>query len=731
MTNDAIPDISILIVGWNTRDYLARCLRAVPGAAEKLTVEIVVVDNGSTDGTQAMLAEEFPHVQIIQNDENVGFGRANNIGAKVSRGRTLLILGSDCELQPGSLPSMVAELDQDPAIGMVLCRILNPDGSLQPSVHESFPSPWSQLGDLFFLSSLRYALYRHPALHPWLLRSTARAHARTRDVAWGGGACALVRRDLFLSLGGFDERFFMYSEDVDLCKRIGEAGYRLRYLAEPSAIHNWGKSTEQVPERMLCESYKSRILYFDKHFPGWGGSMARWIALRELEIRRLLYRLAAWLLSQRGEALRNRASACAACLEAVRAIVPQTAERSARSGTHAFLLLLVVVVVFSLFRYGHDLVKLVVEAPFIDFAHYYTYATAVSLGLNPFDPQAVGAVDAMLNLRRAGAAANYPPLFYLFMQPWVHLPFRAAAIGWLLASQACLVLVLWLCIHRYGEASPTQVAVAVFVMLNYQPLMESLALGQSNVWLLLLLTVAWWGLRSERPWMSAVAIAVVVHSKIQYALLLPLLWWIGYRQVSFRALALAALGLGVGVLALGPSHHVEYVRYVTALPDYLAAWTANISPRGTVHRLLAAPGDGRLLADGLTLALDALFLGVFARAIPRTPTPDSSTLDWAWGLGLCAVLLLSPVTEEHHLVILLLPLMLLLLSDSIERMRARDLVVLVAAILLLGSRYSLEQFPAFHQGALSLLAAGKLVGVAGLAWVLAARLSHTCRSGRL
>jgi len=722
MTHDPIPDISVLIVSWNTRDYLAKCLRAVPGAAGPLTVEIIVVDNGSSDGTQAMLAEEFPHVRVIQSRENVGFGKASNIGVQASRGRTVLILGSDCELQPVSLPPMVVELDRDLSIGMVLCRILNPDGSLQPSVHESFPSPWSQLGDLFFLSSLRYAVYRRPALHRWLLRATLKAHLRTRDVAWGGGMCMLVRRDLFLSLGGFDERFFMYSEDVDLCKRIREAGYRLRYLAEPSAIHSWGKSAEQVPERMLCESYKSRILYFDKHFPVWGGSMARWIALRELEIRRLLYLLAARLPSQRGEALRDRASACTACRQAIRAFQPQSADRTPRSGGHALLLLLAVVVTFSLFRYGHDLAKLLVHALFIDFAHYYTYATVVSLGLNPFDPQAVGTVDAMLGLRRAGAAANYPPLFYLFMQPWVHLPFRAAAIVWLLAGQACLVLVLWFCIHRYGEASPTQVAVALFVMLNYQPLMESLALGQSNIWLLLLLTLAWWGLRSERPWVSAVAVAVIVHVKIQYALLLPLLWWIGYRQVSFRALALAALGLGVGVLALGLAHHIEYVRYVTSLPDYLAAWTANISPRGTVHRLLAASGDVRMLADGLTLALDALVLGVCMRAIPRTSTPDSSTLDWAWGLGLCAILLLSPLTEEHHLVVLLLPLMLLLLSDSIERMRARDLVVLVAAILLLGSRYSLEQFPAFHQGALSLLAAGKLVGVIGLMWVLLTRL---------
>jgi len=375
MTHDPIPDISVLIVSWNTRDYLARCLRAIPGAAGTLTVEIIVVDNGSSDGTQTMLAEEFPHVRMIQNRENVGFGKANNIGARASRGSALLILNSDCEHQPGSLQAIVAELDRDASIGMVLCRILNPDGSLQPSVHESFPSPWSQLGDLFFLPSLRYAVYRRPALHRWLLRATLRAHLRTRDVAWGGGMCMLVRRDLFLSLGGFDERFFMYCEDMDLCKRIREAGYRLRYLAEQSAVHNWGKSTEQVPERMLCESYKSRILYFDKHFPGWGGSMARWIALRELEVRRLVFVLASRLLANRREALKDRASACVACREAVRAIEPQAAGRSARPGANALLLLLVVVVVFSLFRYGHDLAKLVAEVPFIDFAHYYTYAT--------------------------------------------------------------------------------------------------------------------------------------------------------------------------------------------------------------------------------------------------------------------------------------------------------------------------------------------------------------------
>lgn len=315
MAHDHIPDISALIVSWNTRDYLVRCLRAIPGATGTLTVEIIVVDNGSSDGTQAMLAEEFPHVRVIQSRENVGFGKASNIGVQASRGRTLLILGSDCELQPVSLPPMIVELDRDPSIGMVLCRILNPDGSLQPSVHESFPSPWSQLGDLFFLPSLRYAVYRRPALHRWLLRATLKAHLRTRDVAWGGGMCMLVRRDLFLSLGGFDERFFMYSEDMDLCKRIREAGCRVRYLAEPSAVHNWGKSTEQVPERMLCESYKSRILYFDKHFPGWGGAVARWITKRELGFRFLIFSLLAFVPSRHQSVFRQKAVTSGACFK--------------------------------------------------------------------------------------------------------------------------------------------------------------------------------------------------------------------------------------------------------------------------------------------------------------------------------------------------------------------------------------------------------------------------------
>jgi GT2 family glycosyltransferase len=320
MSHEPLPDVSIVIVSLNTRQYLSRCLAAIPRAADRLRFEVVVVDNGSTDGTQAMLAEAIPQVRLIQSAENLGFGRANNVGAGAGRGRTVLLLNSDCEPQPGSLGKLLAALDQDPSLGGVFCRLLNADGTLQPSVHRAFPTPWTLLGEVFFLSPLRYAIYRHPSLHPWLLGSTIRAHSRAHDVAWGGAACMLIRREVFQTLGGFDERFFMYCEDMDLCKRIRDAGYRLRYLPDAAAIHHWGKSAVQLPSAMLWEAYRSRLYYYEKHFPGWGGAMARRLAMGELWLRQAVFSLLARLPSDHREVWRQRAAASADSLRALRGV---------------------------------------------------------------------------------------------------------------------------------------------------------------------------------------------------------------------------------------------------------------------------------------------------------------------------------------------------------------------------------------------------------------------------
>ena len=381
-------------------------------------------------------------------------------------------------------------------------------------------------------------------------------------------------------------------------------------------------------------------------------------------------------------------------------------------------LCLALVVLFGLFRYLHTLAVLLWEAPFIDFAHYYTYATVIRLGQDAFDPQAVARVDALLAIRRAGAAANYPPLFYVLMQPWTLLAFRPAAVVWLVTSQACVLGALALCLRRFVPPSPVGVAAALFVAFNYQPLVESLALGQVNALLLLLVTIAWWGVRAGHPWVAAVSVALCPFVKVQYALLLPALWWMRQRRILGRALLLVAIGVALSVALLGPAHHVGYVRYLLAPPDYLRTWTANLSPGATLHRLLSPHGEARLVADGLTLVVDALLVIVFARAIPRRVSPASPTFDWAWALVVTAVPLLSPLTEEHHLAVLLLPLALILLARWDMALLSVESGLLLASVLLLGSRYSLERFSVFHEGIPSLLAGGKLVGAFCLAWLL-------------
>ena len=714
------PDITVVIVSWNTRQALERCLASLQQAARQGSLEIIVVDNGSTDGSQAMVAERFPSVRLIQNRDNLGYGKAVNIGVKAGTGRHTLILNSDCELASGALAGMAGQLDRDPAVGGLFCRLLNPDGSLQPSVHEQFPSPWGMLGDLFGWSSLRHAVYRRPRLHRWLLRGTLRAHEEERDVEWGGGACLLMRRSAFDAVGGFDERFFMYYEDLDLCHRLRDAGHRLRYVPTATAVHHWGESTAQAPERMLVESYRSRRQYFETYFPGWGGEFSRWTALAEQRMRRVILAGAAMLLPgcrDRAQKQREVSRQCERQLqEQASAGVPEAGKLSFRSLAVGCLL----VTGFSLFRYLHDISQIVLEAPFIDFAHYYTYAYLMGQGLNPFDPQAVAMVDDVLKIRRAGAAANYPPLFYLLMQPWTWMPFHVSAFVWTIVGQVSLFAAVGLCLWHRTTPNPLQLTAALFVALNYQPAMENAALGQANALLFLLVTLAWWGLRSGHHWLTACLIGIAPHIKIQYGLLILLLWVMRHRAVSVRAAVVAGLGVVVGTLVLGETHYLDYLRYLAAMPDYLASWTANLSVRGTLNRLLLPLEHGRVVADAATLAAGLAILLVLVRAIPRSIPPDTHTVDWVWSAGLCAMLLVSPLTEEHHLVVLLFPLLRLLCADV--PLRAGELPLALGAMILVGSRYSFERFPILHEGPLSLLTTGKLLGVVALMWLLVRRL---------
>jgi hypothetical protein len=339
----------------------------------------------------------------------------------------------------------------------------------------------------------------------------------------------------------------------------------------------------------------------------------------------------------------------------------------------------------------------------------------IRLGQDAFDPRPWPGGCPPRHPAR-GAAANYPPLFYVLMQPWTLMAFRPAAVAWFAASQACVCGAVALCLRRFVPPSPVGVAVTLFVAFNYQPLVESLALGQVNALLLLLVTLAWWGARAGHPWVAAASVALCPFLKVQYAFLA--LWWMKQGRILGRALLLVAIGLMVGLAVLGPAHHVEYIRYLLAPPDYLRTWTANLSPGATLQRLLSPHGEARLLADGLTLAVDALLVVLFARATPRGMSPASSTFDWAWAVVVTANPVLSPLTEEHHLAVLLFPLAMILLARWDMALLSVESGLLLASVLLLGSRYSLERFPVFHEGIPSLLAGGKLAGALCLAWLL-------------
>jgi GT2 family glycosyltransferase len=309
-------EVDVVIVSWNTREHLARCLGAVAFNGARPAIDVVVVDNASTDGSPAMVAQKFPHVRLIASDTNAGFGRACNTGARTGSARAILFLNSDCEPAPGAVAAMLAALDGDRAVGAVFCRLVNEDGSLQPSVHRALPTPWAHVGDVLFRTSLLHAIYRHRALTRVLLRSTVRRHALAHDVAWGGGACMLVRRSAFEAIGGFDERFFMYSEDLDVCARLRGAGHRLRYLPEAVAVHAWGASTAQRPAAMVLQAYLSRVRYYHKHFPGRGGRFVAALASIELAVRVAAFSVLGAL--PRGASWRRRAADSAACLAATR-----------------------------------------------------------------------------------------------------------------------------------------------------------------------------------------------------------------------------------------------------------------------------------------------------------------------------------------------------------------------------------------------------------------------------
>lgn len=249
-------DCSIIIVNWNVCALLRRCLARLPEAAgPHVRYEVIVVDNASHDDSVAMVRAEFPAVRLRANPTNRGFSGGNNDGIRLARGRTLLLLNPDTEMQPGSLAALLATVDAAPAVGMAGPRLLNPDGSVQPS-RRRFPTLATALLES---TPLQPYFPNHPILRRYYLAD--QPDDREQDVDWITGACMLVRRDVIRQVGGFDEGYFMYSEELDLCRRIKEAGWRIVYQPAAVVVHHESQSADQdVPARHLRFN-RSKIRY--------------------------------------------------------------------------------------------------------------------------------------------------------------------------------------------------------------------------------------------------------------------------------------------------------------------------------------------------------------------------------------------------------------------------------------------------------------------------------------
>jgi hypothetical protein len=254
-------DVSIIIVSWNTRALLATCLKSVIREAAQLRTEVILVDNASTDGSPAMVREQFPGVRLVENQANRGFASANNQGIRLASGRCVLLLNPDTEMKPGSLASLVGYMDANPRAGAAGSRLLNPDGSLQASSYP-FPSLGRELWRLLHLDRLRpLGVYE---MHAWDM-------TRPRPVEVIQGASLMLRKAALEQVGLLDEDYFIYTEEVDLCYRLQKAGWELAYVPQSQVVHYGGQSTQQVAGEMFLHLYKSKLIFIRKHY-GWGAA---------------------------------------------------------------------------------------------------------------------------------------------------------------------------------------------------------------------------------------------------------------------------------------------------------------------------------------------------------------------------------------------------------------------------------------------------------------------------
>jgi N-acetylglucosaminyl-diphospho-decaprenol L-rhamnosyltransferase len=262
------PEVSVIIVSYNTRELLRECIESILcEQGERPAVEVIVVDNASADGSAAMVAERFPQVRLIANPDNRGFGAACNQGLEVARGRYALILNADIRAQPGALQRLVGFMDAHPDAAICGGQLRYPDGRIQPSCARELTLWW-----VFCEQSMLAKLFPHTRLFGgyWRTHWDFSATIETEQVM---GACMMLRRPF----PRFDEDYFLYCEDTDLCYRVRQAGGKIYYVHDAAFVHHLGASGEPQRAQMVVYYNRGKERYFRKFHGAWQARVCRWL----------------------------------------------------------------------------------------------------------------------------------------------------------------------------------------------------------------------------------------------------------------------------------------------------------------------------------------------------------------------------------------------------------------------------------------------------------------------
>jgi GT2 family glycosyltransferase len=283
-------DVSIIVVNWNVRELLRECLRSAleDGGIAPARLQLIVVDNDSRDGSVEMVRAEFPHLPVIANADNVGFGRANNQALPLCRGRYVLLLNPDTRVLPGALAALVRHMDETPSAAVMGCRLLNADGSMQRWTGGAYPRLANLISHYFFFDLLLPRRWRPMPLY------LDRDVRHDIEVDWVSGAVMILRAE---RLGGqlFNPHYFMYGEDMELCHRLKRAGGGIVYTPVASIVHYQGESMKQQDGDVMLSSLKGPRQFYSHMRGDRGVLLYDLVTVAGFGLRAVLYRIASWL----------------------------------------------------------------------------------------------------------------------------------------------------------------------------------------------------------------------------------------------------------------------------------------------------------------------------------------------------------------------------------------------------------------------------------------------------